>query len=107
MCPYCNSPRRQVKSGFNRSGSQRFLCRRCDRIYTPSGEVRGGEEQLRLYAVYVYHEGWATLRGLADTLNCSPQTILNWVRAYEHYHITLIERRDGTWFYEKFKLPSE
>ena len=35
-CPACQATIKQGKAGFNRSGSQRYLCRVCSRVYTPA-----------------------------------------------------------------------
>lgn len=35
LCPPCASSEQQTKSGHTRTGSQRYKCKECQRIYTP------------------------------------------------------------------------
>ncbi|HEC21575.1 MAG TPA: hypothetical protein ENI95_01520 [Chloroflexi bacterium] len=46
-CPHCQSTERQVKAGCTSAGSQRYLCRRCERKYT-SPYRRSGIRAARL-----------------------------------------------------------
>ena len=57
QCPYCRSAERQVKSGFNRSGSQRLQCRTCRRQYTPAPLPLGYDDKTREAALKLYLEG--------------------------------------------------
>lgn len=38
QCPYCDAQDKQIKAGYNRSGSARYQCRKCMRRYTPEPE---------------------------------------------------------------------
>lgn len=37
ICPKCQSTTHQIKYGYNKSGTQRYKCRSCQRVYTPVG----------------------------------------------------------------------
>ena len=57
QCPYCRSAGRQVKSGFNRTGSQRLQCRTCRRQHTPAPLPLGYDDKTREAALKLYLEG--------------------------------------------------
>ncbi len=39
-CPYCHEAEPVVRFGTNRSGTQRLLCKRCERTFTPQPRDR-------------------------------------------------------------------
>jgi transposase-like protein len=80
-CPYCQATQGQVKNGFNRSGTQRWLCRTCQRVYTPQPKTNGYDDAIRLEAVRLYLDGM-NLRRIARTLQVNHQSVANWVKAY-------------------------
>jgi transposase-like protein len=88
-CTYCHSTKQQIKSGLNASGSQRFRCRSCDRIYTPEPSPNGYPDEVRLQAVKLYLEGM-NLRRIGRILSVNHQSVTNWVNAY---HASLPEAR--------------
>jgi hypothetical protein len=47
QCPYFHSAERQVKSGFDRTGTQRLQCQSCRRQYTPEPNPLGYDEKTR------------------------------------------------------------
>ena len=79
-CPYCRATQRQIKSGLNASGSQRFRCRVCDRIYTPEPSPDGYSDEVRRQAVKLYLEGM-NLRRIGRILSVNHQSVTNWVNA--------------------------
>jgi transposase-like protein len=79
-CPYCQAKSKQVKSGFNPSGSQRFLCKWCDRIYTPAPKPNGYSSEVRLEAIKL-HEAGHSYRVIARKLCVGTQSVANWVHA--------------------------
>ncbi|MCB9418567.1 MAG: IS1 family transposase [Ardenticatenaceae bacterium] len=79
-CPYCHAKSKQVKSGFNPSGSQRYLCKWCDRIYTPSPNPNGYSSEIRLQAIKLYEEGHS-YRAIGKKLKVGTQSVSNWVHA--------------------------
>jgi transposase-like protein len=80
-CPSCQSQQKQYKSGFNRSGSQRYRCGVCNRAYTPTPKENGYPAETRLLAIRMYIEGNST-RAIGRILQVSPQSVANWVSAY-------------------------
>src|SRR5689334_13305079 len=81
QCPHCQCSERQVKVGFNESGSQRYLCRVCQRKYTPNPKVLGYDAATRQAALCLYADGM-NLRRIARTLCLSHPTVANWVNAH-------------------------
>ncbi len=86
-CNYCSSTLRQVKAGLNKSGSQRYLCHACQRIYTPQATKYGCSQLVRLLVMKMYFQRRSqsippTVREIASTFSVSPQSVLNWSRAY-------------------------
>jgi transposase-like protein len=80
-CPSCQSTEKQYKSGFNRSGSQRYRCGICNRAYTPEPKKNGYPSETRLLALRMYLEGNST-RAIGRILQVSPQSVSGWVSAY-------------------------
>jgi len=66
QCAYCQATQQQIKSGHNASGSQRFSCRLCDRIYTPEPSPNGYPDEVRHQAVKLYLEDINLRRGFAQ-----------------------------------------
>lgn len=80
QCPHCHSRERQVKSGFNRTGSQRLQCQACRRQYTPEPRPLGYNDQTREQAIKLYLEGNG-LRRIGRLLSVNHQSVANWVNA--------------------------
>jgi hypothetical protein len=69
-----------VKSGFNRTGSQRLQCQACRRQYTPEPLPLGYNDQTREQAIKLYLEGNG-LRRIGRLLSVNHQSVANWVNA--------------------------
>lgn len=80
-CPYCQTSEGQVKNGLNPSGTQRWLCRHCQRAYTPEAKPSGYDETTRLAAVKLYVDG-LNMRRIGRVLGVNHQSVANWVKAY-------------------------
>ena len=80
-CPRCQSNTRQVKNGFNGSGSQKYRCNECQAVYTPEPKENGYPAETRLLAIRMYVEG-SSYRSIARILKVNPQSIVNWVSDY-------------------------
>ena len=80
-CPYCHDTEQQVKAGRNESGSQRYLCKVCERRYTPEPKPRGYPQSLREQALKMYVDG-GNFRRIARTLGVCHRTVINWVNAH-------------------------
>ena len=71
-----------MKAGYNHSGSQRYKCGECKRAYTPEEKQKGYTKETRILALRMYVEG-NSQRAIARILKVSPQSVSNWVTAYE------------------------
>ena len=80
QCPHCRSTERQVKSGFNRTGTQRLQCQSCRRHYTPAPNPLGYDEKTREAALKLYLEGNG-FRRIGRLLSVNHQSVANWVNA--------------------------
>jgi transposase-like protein len=80
-CPKCQAQTRQVKSGRNATGSQRYKCQQCGSRYTPEPKPSGYEERVREQAVKLYVDGMS-FRRIARHLGVNHQSIINWVNAH-------------------------
>ena len=81
-CPHCGSTERQTKHGHTPAGSQRYHCFGCQRLYTPVPQEQGYAPEIRQMAVRLYLEGNG-LRRIGRLLGCHPQSVANWVDAYQ------------------------
>ena len=80
-CPKCESTKRQVKNGLNKSGSQKYLCRACGSVYTPQPRPTGDPDEIRLLAIRMYVEG-NSYNAIARIWKVNPQSVVNWVKHY-------------------------
>jgi transposase-like protein len=80
-CPSSETKEQQIKTGRNRSGTQRILCRNCGRTYTFEPKPRGYAEEVQEKAVRMYVEG-NNLRRIGRLLDVNHQSVVNWVNAY-------------------------
>ena len=80
-CPHCAHTDGQLKIGFNPSGSQRYLCKTCQRKYTPEPKPQGYAEAVHRQALALYVDGM-NLRRIGRTLGIAHQTVANWVKAH-------------------------
>ena len=79
-CPKCQAEERQVKNGLNPSGSQRYKCKACGRVYTPEAKRQGYDQSKREEAVRLYVDG-LNLRRIGRILGVNHQSVANWVKA--------------------------
>jgi len=80
-CPHCQTTERQVKSGFNRTGSQRLQCQECRRQYTPVPHPLGYDDKTREIALKLYLEGNG-FRRIGRLLSVNHQSVVNWINAF-------------------------
>jgi transposase-like protein len=80
-CKTCKTKKHQVKNGKNPSGSQKYLCQKCSRTYTPEPKKQGYSKDMRLLAVRMYVEG-NSYNAIGRILKVNPQSVVNWVKAY-------------------------
>src|ERR1044072_4675748 len=81
QCPHCTSKEQQTKSGHTRTGSQRYKCRECQRIYTPDPKPLGYPDETKREAVRLYLEG-TNFRRIGRILSVNHQSVVNWVNSY-------------------------
>jgi transposase-like protein len=80
QCPYCQRTAQQVRVGINSAGHQRYLCKVCQRKYTPDKGPRGYGAEIRQQALQMYVDG-LNLRRIGRLLGIDHQTVANWVNA--------------------------
>ncbi len=80
-CPHCQNEADQVKAGKTNSGSQRYKCKLCNRVYTPEPKQQGYEDAIRHQAVKLYVDGM-NYRRIARHLGVDHKSVINWVKAY-------------------------
>ena len=80
-CPYCKSTGHQVIVWFTAAGSQRYLCKQCQRKYVADPKERGYSEKMRSEVMRLYLEGKGFCE-ISRTLNVNYQTLANWVNTY-------------------------
>lgn len=66
---------------MNPSGSQRYRCQRCGRVYTPAPKPLGYESSVRQRALQLYVDGM-NQRRIARTLGVNHQSVANWIKAH-------------------------
>lgn len=76
QCPHCHSSERQVKSVFNRTGSQRLQCQSCRCQYTPEPLPLGYDEKTREQALKLYLEANG-FRRIGRLLSVNHQSVAN------------------------------
>ena len=80
-CQSCQSSERQIKSGRNRSGTQRLQCLECGKTYPLEPKKQGYSEEVREKAVRMYVEG-NNFRRIGRLLAVHHQSVVNWVNDY-------------------------
>lgn len=78
ICPYCQQDQDVIKSGLNRTGSQRYRCQGCCRYFTPDPKPEGYDLALRKHALQLYLEG-TSFRAIGRLLGVHHQSVSNWV----------------------------
>lgn len=81
QCPHCASSASQTKAGHTHTGSQRYKCRECQRIYTPEPKPLGYPEETKREAIRLYLEG-TNFRRIGRILSVNHQSVVNWVNSY-------------------------
>ncbi len=80
-CLDCRNQKEQIKSGRNRSETQRFMCRGCRKTSTPEPKGRGYAVEVRDKAFRMYVEV-NNFWGIGRLLGVNYQSVVNWVNAY-------------------------
>jgi len=82
-CPKCGQAENQVNAGYNRSGTQRCVCKDCKYKYTLNGKTREYPEEVKQQAMRIYYSG-VSGRGVGKALNMSKANVLNWIKTTEY-----------------------
>jgi transposase-like protein len=80
QCPYCRQPSIVIRYGLNRTGTQRYRCETCQRVFTPDPRPHGYAVSTRQEALRLYLTGMS-LRKIAKHLHVHHQSVANWVQA--------------------------
>ena len=78
-CPVCMAATNQMKKGFNRSGTQRYICGKCGVTYTPDPKKRNYSEEERDQAIKAYYSG-VSGRGVGKMFGMSKANVYNWIK---------------------------
>jgi transposase-like protein len=81
-CPQCHHTREIIKSGKNRSGSQRFRCRACLLYFTPQPSIRQPDQARKAEALALAEQGMS-YRHIARKLGVHHQTVGAWISTYD------------------------
>ena len=79
QCPVCGSKENQINAGFNRSGTQRCLCKNCDKKYTLNPKSIAYPEEVREAAIKMYYSGISG-RGVGKILGMNKSNAVNWIK---------------------------
>lgn len=78
-CPKCGRIEKQVKRGYNRSGTQRCMCKECGITYTIEPKKRAYPEETRKLAIKMYYSG-VSGRGVGKVLGMDKANVYNWIK---------------------------
>ncbi|HCC35916.1 MAG TPA: hypothetical protein DEQ02_09975 [Ruminococcaceae bacterium] len=78
-CPKCGKVENQINAGYNRSGTQRCVCKDCNHKYTLNGKTREYSAEVRDQAIRAYYSG-VSGRGVGKLLNMSKANVYNWIK---------------------------
>jgi len=78
-CPKCGEKKNQINAGYNRSGTQRCVCKNCNHKYTLNGKKRAYSEETRRQAMKIYYSG-VSGRGVGKLLGMSKANVYNWIK---------------------------
>jgi transposase-like protein len=78
-CPVCGCQGKQVKKGFNRSGTQRCMCKECGATYTLDPKRHEYSEEIKEAAIKAYYSG-ASGRGVGHLFGMNKSNVYNWIK---------------------------
>jgi transposase-like protein len=81
-CPQCHQVGEIIKSGKNRSGSQRFRCRACQLYFTPQPSIRQSDQARKAEALVLAEQG-LSYRHIARHLGVHHQTVGAWLSTHD------------------------
>ena len=78
-CPKCQQVENQINAGFNRSGTQRCVCKSGNHKYTLNPKDRAYDEKTKTLALKIYYSG-VSGRGVGKILGMSKANVYNWIK---------------------------
>jgi transposase-like protein len=81
-CPRCEKIENQIKTGRNRSGTQRCKCKECGASYTIDPKKTKYSEEIQSEAINMYRSG-VSGRGVGRHFGFSPANVHNWIKKAE------------------------
>jgi len=78
-CPKCGLSEKQVNAGYNRSGTQRCVCKECKHKYTLNGKRRAYSKEIQQQAIRTYYSG-VSGRGVGKIMGMSKANVYNWIK---------------------------
>jgi len=78
-CPKCGLTENQINAGYNRSGTQRCVCKTCNHKYTLNGKTREYPEETKQQAMKIYFSG-VSGRGAGKVMGLGKNTVLDWIK---------------------------
>ncbi len=78
-CVYCGSEK-IVKNGKSNQGKQRYLCKKCGRIFVENPERKHYPDNLKKIAIRLYTDG-VEISVIARSLEVPYETVRSWIRA--------------------------
>jgi transposase-like protein len=78
-CPRCGKKENQVNRGYNRSGTQRCMCKECGIRYTKDPKTREYPEETKKLAMKIYYSG-VSGRGVGKILKMSKHNVIRWIK---------------------------
>jgi len=78
-CPKCGKAENQIKKGYNRSGTQRCMCKECGVSYTMEPKKREYPEETKRLAMKMFYSGMSG-RGVGKVLGMSKANVYNWIK---------------------------
>ena len=78
-CPECGKIEKQLRKGYNRSGTQRCECLECGTRYTLEPKKREYTEETRELAIKMYYSG-VSGRGVGNVLGMNKSNVVRWIK---------------------------
>ena len=78
-CPVCETIENQILQGFNRSGTQRCICKNCGKKYALNPKSNAYSEEVRQNALKIYYSG-VSGRGVGKILGMSKSNAVRWIK---------------------------
>jgi transposase-like protein len=82
-CPKCGLAENQINKGYNRSRTQRCMCRDCGATYTVDPKERAYPEETRTQAIALRISGMSGRR-IGKKFGMSKSNVYNWIKRTEH-----------------------